>query len=77
MLFQKWRYGFEILVQMPGYSVLAFEKNCNTCSISSGDVTKVSGLSGISIAPSAFKRSRGIWTRIYAMHKLLQSKNKH
>ncbi len=29
VLFEKWRYGFEILVQKPGYSVLAIEKNCN------------------------------------------------
>ncbi len=28
MLFEKWRHGFEILVQKPGYSVLAIEKNC-------------------------------------------------
>ncbi len=31
MLFQKRRYGFEILVQKPDYSVLAIEKNCNIC----------------------------------------------
>ncbi len=30
MLFQKWHYGFEILVQKPDYSVLAIEKNCIT-----------------------------------------------
>ncbi len=29
MLFEKWRYGFEIFVQKPGYSVLTIEKNCN------------------------------------------------
>jgi len=27
-LLKKWRYGFEIFVQKPGYSVLAIEKNC-------------------------------------------------
>lgn len=28
MLFLKWRYDFDILVQKRGYSVLAIEKNC-------------------------------------------------
>nr|XP_055032775.1 uncharacterized protein LOC129421344 isoform X2 [Misgurnus anguillicaudatus] len=29
VLLEKWRYGFEILVQKPAYSVLAIKKNCN------------------------------------------------
>ncbi len=29
VLFEKWRYGLYVLVQKPGYSVLAIEKNCN------------------------------------------------
>ncbi len=29
VLYYKWCYGFEILVQKPGYSVLAIKKNYN------------------------------------------------
>lgn len=40
VLFEKWRYGFEILVQKPGYSVLAIEKNCNMPMLSINFFTK-------------------------------------
>ncbi len=40
VLFEKWRYGFGILVQKPGYSVLAIEKNCETEEISAMMLTK-------------------------------------